>query len=336
MILFNKNITTEPLFIAEIGVNHEGSIDAAKKMMSLAKQAGYDAAKFQMYTPSLFLSSDDKEKIARVRKFQLSLDSYNDLREFGRSIRLPVFASAISHDTVSFLKEDGVIKIASGDIDFDLLLTQVAKSEAKIILSIGASSQEDVEHAITNIKAHINCTLQEKLILLVCTSQYPCPIEDANIGRLNTLKQFGCAVGFSNHVIDKEASLCAAALGASVFEFHFTDTKQDKVFHDHLLSFDPTESASLIGQIIKIRKALGNASIQRTEHEEKSYLSIRKGLVFARSLKVGDIISENDIAFARPATHFKANDFNQILGKQVIVEVEKGSSVRQEHINFNA
>lgn len=332
MELFSKNTENEPVFIAEIGVNHEGSLSFAKKLMDLAKLAGYHAAKFQIYSTNNFLSDFFDDRVARAKKFELSFDDYNELRNYGSEIGLPIFASAISHDVVDFLGSDGVIKIASGDIDFTPLLETVSISKSKIILSIGASIHEEVDAAIKIFKKGMKEEFSKRLALLVCTSQYPCPIDDANIARINALKKYGCAVGYSNHVIDEEATLTAAALGADIFEFHFTDTKEGKTFHDHLLSFDLVQSQSLFEKIRKIKRALGSGNINRTASEQENYLKLRKGVVFSRPLKSGDIIKQSDLSYARPAIYFSSSDIHQIVGKALSIDVEPGMPVQVEHM----
>ena len=162
----------------------------------------------------------------------------------------------------------------------------------------------------------------------MCTSQYPCPLENANIRRLNTLKKFGCTIGYSNHVKEEEAALCAAALGADIFEFHFTDKRKGKKFHDHLLSFEPNESLKLFKKIRNIKKALGSHKIQRSPVEKEVFAKLRKGVVFKRALKSGKIIQLKDLSYARPAIYFTANEIKNIIGKKLKRNVKAGELVK--------
>jgi len=327
MKIFNKNTDYEPVFIAEIGVNHEGDLNAAKGLLSLAKSAGYDAAKFQLYQTESFLSNHFGERVDRAKKFCLTKDQYGELVAMGRDLDIFVFGSAISHDVVDILAKDGVIKIASGDIDFNYLLKCVAKTDCKIILSIGASTLAEVENAISVLSKASKSAIKGRLVLMVCTSQYPCSLEDANINRIRSLEQLGFTIGFSNHVIEEEAAFSAAALGACVFEFHFTDTHDGKEFHDHLLSFTPSQSIDVISTIKKIRLSLGNNAIKRTATEEANHLMLRKGLVYSESIDIGATIKSDSINFARPAVHFKANEIETLLNKRLIKKVYKGDLI---------
>ena len=330
MNLFGVDLNVDPVFIAEIGVNHEGNLEAAKNLMTLAKEAGYHAAKFQIYNRHSFVSNFFEDKIKRIEKFSLSKAEYEQLRCFGREIKLPVFASAISHDMVDFLAADGVIKIASGDIDFQFLLNAVSKSSAKVILSTGASNHSEIMDAVKWIKDVSPVNIEEKLVLLACTSEYPCPIESANVRRVQSLRSFGCKTGFSNHVVEQEAVLCAAALGADVFEFHFTDSREGKEFHDHLLSFEPAESKDIIAKVKKIRSALGSGILERSKVEQSMYRNIRKGLIYKSDLECGRVIEQSDISFARPAVHFHANDLTKVVKRKLKKNVKAGDLVQRD------
>ena len=332
MKILNINLDEEPLFIAEIGVNHEGSLQQAKKLMRLAKEAGYHAAKFQLYDTKNFLSNFFEERVVRAESYALSIDDYKELKKVSKDISLPIFASAISHTMIDFLAADGVIKVASGDIDFHHMLDKLARTDSKIIMSIGASNRDEIQSAINVIKSAAKVALNEKLILLVCTSLYPCPIESANLARLTNLKEFGCRLGFSNHVLEEEAAFCAASLGASVFEFHFTDTREGKTFHDHLLSFDPEMSTQMFSKIRNIRMALGSGELTRSQAENENYKMLRKGLIYSRDLKQGHVLGLEDISYARPAIHYSCNDTNKVFNRKLKTRVYSGDLVKDEDL----
>ena len=177
------------------------------------------------------------------------------------------------------------------------------------------------------VNPNVKSAIIDRLILMVCTSQYPCSLVDANIYRIRSLEQLGFTIGFSNHVIEEEAALSAAALGACVFEFHFTDTHDGKEFHDHLLSFTPLQSMGVISSIKKIKSSLGKNTIERTATEEANYLMLRKGLVYSESMDIGATIKLENINYARPAIYFKANEIESVLNKKVIKKVSKGDLI---------
>lgn len=336
MELFGKTLGKDIVLIAEIGVNHEGSLDKAKELLVLAAQNGADAVKFQSYTPERFISSDDPERLARVGRFGLSKEDHYELKNLARDEGIAFFSSAISEDWVPLLAELGeVIKIASADITFKPVLAAAAKSGRKIILSTGGSFIEEVREAVSYLSSLIGEeALSDRLVLLHCISAYPTPIEEANLLSIPYLKQEfpNLSIGFSNHAKEREVVVAAVALGAQVIEVHFTDQKEGRDFHDHALSADADDLRYYSEILPKIHAARGSLGKTPQKCEREIVPIIRKGLIVNKDLSEGTILTEKDIHYARPSTGFLSDEFSRVIGKKLSRNLNAGQSLKPEHL----
>ena len=304
MKLFNKNTDIDLIFIAEIGVNHEGSITKAKELISLAKSAGADAVKFQSYTPNKYVTAKDKERYERIGKFYFNEKIFIELKKYAQSINIPIFSTAVTEDWVEILaKHFDVIKIASGDLNFKPVIDLALSTNKTIILSVGGGTEEEIIKTMEWAKqASKTNSIENRLILMHCVSAYPVPIEEVNLKNISWLKdKFNLNIGYSNHVIGPVACYTAIALGANILEVHFTDKKTDRTFRDHALSFEPNDLKELISTANKIKASLGYYKTFRPISEKNNISSMRKGVVYSRSLKEGSVIQRDDLHFARPS-----------------------------------
>lgn len=334
MILFKKNLKKNFLVVAEIGVNHEGSFSYAKKLIKLAAQTGVDAVKFQCYTPDRYVSSSEIDRHRRVKKFSLSKKQFKKLCLYAKKNKLGFFGTPITEDYVKFLaKISPVIKIASGDLNFEPLIKECVKTNKPIIISTGMATVKEISTTLGWIKKYGGKNYLNKIILLQCVSAYPTPINNANVLAMNYLKKkFHTLVGYSNHVIGSEACLAAVAHGASIIEIHFTDNKKNRKFHDHALSFEPKDMKEFIECANKIRSSLGKISKTREDVELKLLKVGRKGIVARKNLKKGTILQNNNLMFARPATHFSSQEIDKLIGKKINVDVSKGAIIKKSFI----
>ncbi|MTI10572.1 N-acetylneuraminate synthase family protein [Curvivirga aplysinae] len=334
MNLFGKDLTEEIVIIAEIGVNHEGDLDKAKEMISLAAEAGADAVKFQSYTPERFISSDDAERLERVRRFGLSESDHHELSNFAKNKHIHFFSSAISEDWVPLLAELGeAIKIASADITFEPVIRAAASSGKIVILSTGGSTIDEVDTAVGWVREEVGQDLlSERLVILHCISSYPTPMEEANLLSIPYLQERypDVVVGYSNHAKEREVNVSAVALGARVLEVHFTYRKEDQSFHDHALSADPEDMAYYAQMLPKIAQMRGQFGKQPQACEREIVPIIRKGLIAATDLQMGHILNDADIHFARPSTGFPASARSHVIGCQLNVDVKAGQSLQPE------
>ena len=334
MHLFGKNLETDVAIVAEIGVNHEGNIAAAEQLIKAAAEAGADAVKLQSYSPERLVSSADLERFARVTKFRLDDDAHRRLFKVADHCGVTLFSTAVTEDTIPFLAElFTVIKIASGDIDFEPSVRVALRTGRLVIVSTGSGTVEDVDRLVGWCHAELGEQTKERIVLMHCVSAYPTPVEQANVRSVAFLRErYGLVTGYSNHVVESEAVLAAVALGAQVVEVHFTDRKHGRKFRDHALSFEPAELAALTKSIRSVRRSLGSFDKRPQPCEEGTRLAIRKGVVAARDIASGTVLSDADLMYARPATEFRAAEREMLIGRVLTRTLRRGEVVPRDAI----
>jgi N-acetylneuraminate synthase/N,N'-diacetyllegionaminate synthase len=333
--LFGKDPEHEVVIVAEIGVNHEGDVDAAAKLIRLAHEAGADAVKLQSYTPERLTSAVDQDRLQRVRRFCLDKDAHFRLAEWAKQIGANLFSAAVTEDVIPWLADlFPVIKVASGDLNFEPTVRGVAATGKPVILSTGNSTIEEIEQALDWCRAEIGADrMREQVALLHCVSAYPTPIEQANLLGIPFLRErFGLVTGYSNHAKDLEAVLAAVALGARIVEVHVTDRREGREFRDHAISFEPFELAGLIKSVRKVEASLGQfwKALQPAELEIRT--AMRKGIVAARDLDAGSVLSRDDLMFARPASEFTAAELPGLIGRRLKVSLRRGELIPRSGI----
>ncbi|MEW5727610.1 MAG: N-acetylneuraminate synthase family protein [Pseudomonadota bacterium] len=333
MELFRKSLERDVAVIAEIGVNHEGDLEAAKRLVRLAAEAGADAVKFQTYTPKRFASANDPERLARVTRFSLGEGALKQLREVADGAGIALFSTAVTEDTVPMLAAMfDCIKIASGDLTFEPVIRAAARSGRVVILSTGGGTVDEVDRAVAWVADEVGSErLGERLVLMHCVASYPVPPEQANVRSVPFLAQRypALTVGYSNHVIGTEACLAAVALGAKVVEVHFTDCKTGRSFRDHELSLEAGDLKEMVRQIGIISQALGQFDKRPQLCEEPLLPIIRKGVVAARDLKAGHRLESGDLMYARPATEFPASELPRLVGRVLTQDVAEGCLIER-------
>jgi len=335
MRIFGKNLDRKVAVIAEIGVNHEGSLDAALSLMRLARHAGADAAKFQTFTPERYASASDPARLRRVTGFDLGDAGFRALAAEAARLDFPIFSTAVSEDVVPLLDElFPAIKIASGDIDFEPVIRAVAATGKPVFLSTGLATMDEVETAVGWFRdAAGTADIRDRLILMQCVTAYPTPIEEANLLAVPYLaEKTGLRVGYSNHIIGLEGCLAAVALGACVIEAHFTDRKDGREFRDHQLSCDPDDMRQLVAMVPRIKACLGTAGKQRQASEIGNLKAVRKGVVAARDLAAGTVLRRDDLMYARPATEFPAAEIGSLSGARLKAAVRRGELITRANI----
>ena len=237
----NQIDTDQQVFIvAEIGNNHEGDFDVAQELIRQASIVGADAVKFQTYLPELYVSSEDQERLERLRKFQFNFEQFQSLEEFSREQDIIFFSTPFDLVSAEELnKFQSLFKVSSGDNTYIRLLEKVASFKKPTIVSSGLASIKDLE-LVYKIWSKMNAI--KKLAILHCVSSYPVPIEEANLLAISELKKVfpDVVIGYSDHTLGIQASCSAVAMGARIIEKHFTIDKNYSDFRDHQLSADPT------------------------------------------------------------------------------------------------
>lgn len=311
--------------IAEIGSNFDGSLTKAKKLIKLAKFSGADAVKFQTFTAEeLILKQAFEKKTAFQAKWKNSVwDTYKkaefprkwhkELNKFSKKIGIHFFTSPWDFEAVDMLNElnPPAIKIGSGDITHLEILKYIGSKKKPVILATGASTIKEVENAVNAIKSSGN----HQIILLHSVTQYPSPIEDANLLVLEKLrKKFQLNVGYSDHSPGSLVALASVALGATIIEKHFTD---DPTLSgpDHPHSMNPKSFAKMVNDIKLLNKALGDG-VKKVENIEKETRIIqRRGIWTVKPIAKGEKFTKNNLKTLRPALGVSASKYNKILGK---------------------
>lgn len=333
MQIFGKDPSRDLIVIAEIGVNHQGGLDYAKELIRLAASTGADAVKFQSYTPSRYASKENMERFERVSRFAFSQNEHLELIKEAQDAGIAFFSTPLSEDWVPFLNEhSGAFKIASGDITFEPVIRAAAATGKPLIISTGAANLDEIDQAVAWVKDEIGEeSAKENLILMHCICSYPAPIEHANVLSIPFLAaRYGVHVGYSNHVIEMEASLAAVALGANIVEIHFTDKKTGRDFHDHALSFEPQELVAFIKSAKLIKMALGAYGKEVQACEQALIPHVRKGVVAANDLVSGHVLRSEDLMYSRPALTFLASEREGLIGKVLNVDVPAGFTFKRD------
>mgnify|MGYP000179823694 FL=1 len=335
---FQELSAGEPYIIAEIGANHNGDMDLAKRMIKVAKQNGADAVKFQSWTPSSVASKieyDQNQSYSdgdggkkhfgslkeMVEKYYLRENQHVELKDFCDSLEIDFCSTPFSSNEVEMLEKLDVpyYKIASMDIDNEQLLFEVAKTGKPVLLSTGMATLSEIETAIKYIETAGN----NQIVILHCISIYPPEYSDINLNNIPMLKNaFDYPVGFSDHTIGTSIPLAAVALGCCIIEKHFTLDK-DMPGWDHAISADPAELYEIAHESKNIYHAMGAGRrvVSRAEVEKKS--KFRRSFVASRDLKKGEILTNNDIAGKRPGTGIPMSEINHVVGRELKKDVAR-------------
>jgi N,N'-diacetyllegionaminate synthase len=314
--------------IAEAGVNHNGSIDLAKKLIDAAADAGADAVKFQTFKADRLATklahkadyqksntSVNESQYEMLKKLELDEDMHKAIMEHCKQKQIMFLSSAFDNESVDMLNNFGmaIFKIPSGEITNLPYLTHVGGLKKPIILSSGMSDLVDIKNALDVL---IECGVsKDQLTVLHATTEYPCPIQEVNIRAMQTIgANFGVKVGYSDHTNGIEVSVAAVALGACVIEKHFT-LDQTMEGPDHKASLEPNEFKSMVRAIRNIEKALGDGIKKPSKSEIKNMAITRKSIVALRAIKSGEIFSVGNLAVKRPGTGISPMDLNKIIGK---------------------
>jgi len=258
--------------------------------------------------------------LARVTEFALSEAAHRQLAAAAAAAGIPLFSTALTEDWVPLLAElFPAIKIASGDLTFEPVIRAAVGTGRPVLISTGLGTLQEIEQAVAWATDEIGAdTLRDRVVLMQCVSAYPTPVAEANVAAMAEIAAAtGLRVGYSNHVQGPAACHAAAALGAPVIEVHVTDRREGRQFRDHALSFEPAELAALVGALRAIRAAVGAGRKERMPSEAPILEAVRKGVVAARDLPAGTVLSRADLAFARPATEVPNEQIDQLIGRQL-------------------
>lgn len=318
--------------IAEAGVNHNGDIELAKKLIDVAVEAGVDAIKFQTWKTELITTKDvpqaeyqidntgiDESQFDMLKKLELSYGDFRELKLYCDNKNILFLSTADEKISAEFLKElQNVFKIGSGEITNIPYLKYIGSIGKQIILSTGMSTLGEIEIALNTL---VNAgTKKENIILLHVTTQYPTPMKEVNLKAMITLRDaFKIEVGYSDHTMGIEVTIAAVALGAKVIEKHFT-LSRDMEGPDHKASLEPYELNKMVQSIRNIEIAIGNGLKRPSESEKKNIPVVRKSIVASRKIFKGEVLSEENLSVKRPGTGISPMRWNEILGRTAVKE----------------
>ncbi|MDD2991796.1 MAG: N-acetylneuraminate synthase [Zoogloea sp.] len=316
------------LIIAEAGVNHNGSLELAKKLVASAAAAGADLVKFQSFITGKSIALDapkaeyqkgttdaGESQYEMVRKLELSRADHEELIEECRRHGIGFFSTAFDTDSFDMLLELGLnqVKIPSGELTNLPLLRYMTRHGLPVILSTGMAGLGDIEAALNVIEQA--GTPRSLITALHCTTEYPTPMEDVNLRAMVSLKTaFGVDVGYSDHTPGIEIPIAAVALGATVIEKHFTLDRQ-LPGPDHQASLEPHELKAMVGAIRNIERALGDGIKRPSKSELKNQPIARKSLVATRTIRAGEAFSADNLSAKRPGTGISPMRWDEVIGR---------------------
>lgn len=323
----------QTLIIAEAGVNHNGSLDMAKKLADAAKECGADIVKFQTARlDSLVAKSapmadyqkrntgEEKDQKEMLKGLLLSFEEFTELAEYCSQIGITFLSTPFDIESIRFLNNmQDMWKVPSGEITNYPYLVEIGKTGKPVILSTGMAEMGEVRAALKILEE--NGT--KSVTVLHCTTDYPAPVKDVNLRVMRTLKDaLGYPVGYSDHTQGIEVALAAAALGAAVIEKHFT---LDKTLPgpDHKASLEPQELKAMVEGIRKVELALGSNEKRPSAAELKNRNVARKSLVAKRRIKTGEILTEDNVTAKRPGTGTSPMKWQEVLGTRAIRDFEE-------------
>jgi len=347
MITINKRLisqTTQPYIIAELSANHNGSLEAALKLIEQAKASGADAVKIQTYTAeTITLNSDRPEFTIKgglwhgrtlydlYQEAHTPWSWHKELFDYARTLDITMFSSPFDTTAVDLLEDLNApaYKIASFEAIDIPLIKYVAKTGKPMIISTGMADKEEIEEAIAAAREG-GC---KELAILHCVSGYPAPAEDYNLATIpDMIERFGLVTGLSDHTLDNTTAIASVMLGARIIEKHFT-LDRNGGGPDDSFSLEPSDLTALCRDTKTAWQALGEINYGR-KSSESGNVQFRRSLYFVKSLKAGDMITEEHIRSVRPGYGAAPKYWDQLIGKNVTCDIEANTPVQLEFINL--
>jgi N,N'-diacetyllegionaminate synthase len=329
----------QPCFIiAEAGINHNGQLNMAKKLVDAAVLAKADAVKFQTFKAEGVVTDDAKiasyakknigknlRQIEMIKHYELSYDEFKKLKKYCDQKKILFLSTPHSFDAIDFLDDlVPAYKFGSGDLTNTPAILYAARKQKPIILGTGMATLNEVRTAIKTI----HTTGNHHIIALHCTTNYPCPLAEVNLRAMLTMQNtLHCLVGYSDHTIGITVPIMAATLGAVVIEKHFT---LDKTLPgpDHTASLEPQELKEMVIAIRNVETILGSYAKKPTPSEKKIMRLVRKSIVANQNIKEGAVIRKKMLAIKRPGNGLSPIQLKQILGKKTKKPIKKDERVR--------
>lgn len=340
---FKNHLNQKRTFIiAEIGVNHNGDINLAKKMIKSASECGVDAVKFQTYvSEELVLKNAEKadyqkkndsneSQFEMLKKLELTYDDFSQLKKYAQECGVLFLSSPFDRKSVDLLEklEVSAYKLGSGELNNLELIEYVQSKNKPIILSTGMATLKEIKETYDFIKDKSN------LFLLHCITGYPTSFEETNLNFIKTLqKEFEVPIGFSDHSPGIELSIAAVALGACIIEKHFTIDK-NLPGPDHKASLNSTEFKAMVDAIRHVEVAMGDGTRKLSENELNIKKVARKSIVLSKNISKGMVIKKDMLTIKRPGTGIPPNHINEVVGKRVLKDLKSQTMLKWEDLEI--
>jgi N,N'-diacetyllegionaminate synthase len=324
------------LIIAEAGVNHNGDMLTAKKLIDTAAEAGADIVKFQTFKADNLVSKKApkasyqlkttqkaESQWEMIHKLELNLKMHHELMKHCAKRKIQFLSTPFDLNSIDLLASLGItlFKIPSGEITNLPYLSKIGKLKKKVIVSTGMANLGEIENAITILSS--NGTKLENISLLHCNTEYPTPMRDVNLSAMLTLKNaFHLEVGYSDHTLGIEVPIAAVAMGATIIEKHITLDKKMQG-PDHAASLDPTELFAMIKAIRNIEMAMGDGIKKASPSEEKNKVIARKSIHLLKKLPKGHKLKAEDLIMKRPGDGISPLLSGMVVGKQLITTLDE-------------
>jgi len=322
-------MTQRTLIIAEAGVNHNGDLVLAKKLIDIAAETGADLVKFQTFCADRLVThaankadyqtkakGGNESQHEMLRQLELRPEMHKELIAHCALRNIGFFSTGFDIDSIDLLVSLGqdYFKIPSGEITNLPYLRHIGRLCKPVIISTGMATMGDIEAAIDVLEEA--GTSRDNMTLLHCTTEYPTPMADVNLRAMLSIKSaFGVAVGYSDHTSGIEVAIAAVALGATVIEKHFT-LDRNLTGPDHKASLEPSELKALVSAIRNIEVALGDGIKRLTPSEAKNKPIARKSLVVIQAIKAGELFTEHNISAKRPGTGISPMQWDKVVGRK--------------------
>lgn len=337
------------LIIAEAGVNHNGDMEVAKKLIDVAAEAGADIVKFQSFKLDKLVSKNakkadyqqkntgDKEssQYEMLKKLSITVESAKSLKSYCTSKGIQFLSSPFDTDSIDELILENLVdrfKVPSGEIINLQYLRKLGSNNLPVILSTGMTKMNEIAEAI-DVLLQGGILQRKDITVLHCNTDYPTSMEDVNLKAMRTIKEaFKVQVGYSDHTLGIEVPIAAVALGATVIEKHFT---LDKTMEgpDHKASLEPKELKAMVSAIRNIEKAMGSGIKEPSPSERKNISIARKSIHTSRLIQAGEILTEEHIVTRRPANGISPMDIDIVIGRKVNKDLKEDSALNWSDFN---
>lgn len=324
------------LIIAEAGVNHNGSMENAFRLIDAAADAGADYVKFQTFKAAKLVSKAAKQaeyqeknigqktsQFEMLQKLEISEEQHYELKKYAGEKNIRFLSTGFDEESLDFLDTLGIdlFKVPSGEITNYPYLKHIASKKKPVILSTGMTTLSDIENAMNVLLE--NGIPREQIQILHCNTEYPTPMSDVNLLAMNTIKAaFGVGIGYSDHTLGIEVPVAAVALGAEVIEKHFTLDKEMEG-PDHKASLNPEELKNMVSAIRNVEKALAGTGFKQPSASEKKNMTVaRKSIHLKEPLKKGTVIRAEDLLMIRPGDGISPFDMDKIVGRKAGSDLE--------------